>query len=87
MATRGSGDDAAVVAIVQLLAAHGVSVNARSGRNGLTAIHEAADNGQLAAVDALIGAGADVNVRDGEFGETALRKASRGYVEVVRRLI
>jgi ankyrin repeat protein len=46
--------------VAKVLLAHGADVNATQAE-GVTALHEAAANGDLASIDVLLGAGADPN--------------------------
>lgn len=57
-----SDDEAVVLALVELLLAHGANVNARR-RDGMTALHAAAHRGHLNVIAALVKAGADPNIR------------------------
>lgn len=57
-----SDDESAVVALVELLLAHGARVNAQR-RDGMTALHAAAYRGHLKVIETLLKAGADANIR------------------------
>ncbi len=57
-----SEDESVVVALVELLLAHGANVNAQR-RDGMTALHAAAYRGHLKVIEALLKAGADPNIR------------------------
>lgn len=57
--------------IIDLLVKHGVPVDAR-GRDGDTALHIAAYQGQADLVDQLLSRGAGVNLRDDKYGTTPL---------------
>lgn len=72
------------VEIVKVLLEAGADVNAKSGRSGLTPLHEAAKkehvdeaakNGHVETVKVLLKAGADVNAEDGD-GDTPLLYAA-----------
>ena len=74
-------------AAVQALLAKGADVNAK-GRNGVTALMAASENGHRDVVQALRSKGADVNVRAIKAGVTALIVASHnGHREVVQALL
>ncbi len=60
---------------MKLLIAQGADINVRSGGNGATPLHYAANKGALALVDLLIAGGAEVNAFD-KSGWTPLKLAS-----------
>jgi len=65
----------------------GADVNSRWGPEQLTALHLAAESGQLEVLQALIQAGADVDSVCLPFGENALHIAAyRGHTEVAAAL-
>lgn len=57
-----SDDESVVVALVELLLAHGANVNAQR-RDGMTALHAAAYRGHLKVIETLLKAGADARIR------------------------
>jgi ankyrin repeat protein len=57
-----SDDESVVVALVELLLAHGANVNAQR-RDGMTALHAAAYRGHLKVIETLLKAGADSRIR------------------------
>jgi ankyrin repeat protein len=72
--------------VVRILVARGVDVNARQGE-GVTALHEAAQNGDASIVQMLLDAGADATVRAGKNAESALDVAvANGHPEVASLL-
>lgn len=72
---------------VQLLAKHGVDLDARD-ENGTTPLMRVTEDGLSASVRTLLAAGADVNATDEEFGATPLMVAAfRGEDEIVRVLL
>ena len=60
--------------------------HARSDNDGKTALHEAAEDGEVAALKVLIGAGADLNAQDND-GKTALQTPTVSkYIEAILAL-
>ena len=57
-----SDDESVVVALVELLLAHGANVNAQR-RDGMSALHAAAYRGHLEVIETLLEAGADPRIR------------------------
>jgi ankyrin repeat protein len=87
-----SDDEAAVVALVELLLAHGANVNAQR-RDGMTALHAAAYRGHLQVIEMLLQAGANPDIRahadsaahSGESPlDTALAQGQAAAAEVLR---
>ena len=73
--------------IVKLLLKKGASSNAECTRNGATALHIAANHGQLACVQTLLAAGAKVDSRDIDGATALLRAAQQGNPKVVATLV
>ena len=79
---------ASLAHVVQRLLAEGADVNTATPVNGATALHLAAQEGNLRVAERLIAAGADVNTVQSGDGATALHLAAQdGHLDVVERLI
>lgn len=72
---------------LQKLIEEGADINAKDPRTGLTLLHEAASEGNVARLQTLHEVGADMNMQNNQ-GATALHMASRvGHIKAAQKLV